>query len=133
MKGNPPRDPRFLAGVKLLERTGARSFRIGHSDEDDGDPVIWHATATWGLNPTTGRPMPRGGRISHEVAAALNPVDAVMRLCEQVIDGGECAHCHRPTAFTPDTDTAVLDLIGCVYAWDPELATFRRDCEGDAA
>jgi len=22
--------------------------------------------------------------------------------------------------------------VGCVYAWDPELSTFRRGCEGDA-
>lgn len=33
--------------------------------------------------------------------------------------------------FVEDTDTTLLDRIGCVYAWDPELAMFRRGCEGD--
>jgi hypothetical protein len=127
-----PNDPRFLAAVQLIERTGAQSFRIGYSDEADGPPIVWYATATWGLDPSTGRPLPKGGRITHEAAAAISPVDAVLRLCEQVIDGGECAHCHLPTIFVPDTDTTLLDRIGCVYAWDPELATFRRGCEGDA-
>jgi len=128
----PTDDPRFIAGVKLLERTGARSFRVGYSDEDDGDPTVWYACATWGMSPQ-GRPLPKGGRAWHEAAAGLDPLTAVMRLCERVIDGGECTHCHLPTIFVADTDTALLDRIGCVYAWDPELATFRRGCEGDAA
>lgn len=122
-------DPRGLAGVKLLERTGARTFRIAYSPDDDGDPTIWHATVTWRLG-TDGRPIAKGGRERSEVSAGLDPVTAVMRLCEQVIDGGMCVHCNRPTIFVPDTDTRVLDRLGCVYAWDPELATFRRDCEG---
>lgn len=125
-------DPRFLAAVKLLERTGARNFRIAHSPEDDGDPTVWYATATWYMR--SGRPVAdsRGGAaVVHEAAAAINPVTAVLRLCEQVIDGGECAHCGLPTIFVEDTDTGLLDRMGCVYAWDPELATFRRGCEGD--
>lgn len=123
-------DPRFLAATKLIERTGARSFRVGYSHEDDGEPIVWYATATWGIG-TDGRPLPRGGRERHEAAGAINPVQAVLRLCEVVIDGGECAHCGDRTIFVPDTDTALLDRIGCVYAWDPELETFRRGCEGD--
>lgn len=129
------KDPKFLAGIKLLERTGIQSFRIGHTDEDDGDPVIWHATATWGISPSTGRPMPRGGRIQHEAAGALHPLTAVMRLCELVVDGATCIHCLQHTIFdenpmdTPFDD--LLNAIGCVYAWDPELKTFRRGCEGD--
>jgi len=123
--------PKFLAAVQMIERTGAQSFRIGWSDEDDGEPTVWYATATWGRDPATGRPMPKGGRLAHEAAAAIHPEQAVLRLCEQVIDGGECSHCHLPTIFVPDSDTEVLDLIGCVYAWDPELETFRRGCEGD--
>jgi hypothetical protein len=124
-------DPRFAAGVQLLERTGARSFRVGHSDEGDGEPTVWYAVATWGLDPSTGKPLPKGGRIRHEAAGAMHPLGAVLRLCERVIDGGECAHCHLPTIFVEDTDTGLLDRMGCVYAWDPELATFRRGCEGD--
>lgn len=125
-------DPKFLAAVKLIERTGAQSFRVGFTPDDDGPPTVWYATATWGLDPSTGRPMPKGGRQRSEAAGAIHPVNAVLRLCELVIDGGTCAHCGRPTVFVADTDTTMLDRIGCVYAWDPELATFRRDCEGDA-
>lgn len=132
----PPFDsPRFLAGVKLIERTGARNFRIGYSPEEDGEPVVWYATATWFWR--SGRPVAdaRGGaQVRHEAAAAMDATTAVMRLCEQIIDGGECMHCHRPTIFLADADDAgPLDRMGCVYQWDPELATFRRSCEGDDA
>ena len=120
---SPITDPRFLAAVKLLERTGATGFRIGYSDEDDGPPVVWYACGTW-----------RGGA---EAAASLDPLQAVLRLCEQVIDGGHCAHCGQPTIFDPDMPMGspvdeLLDRMGCRYAWDPELETFRRGCEGSA-
>ena len=133
MSADDPRtlDPRFIAGVQMIERTGARSFRVGYSAPDEGEPVVWYAVASYGLNPSTGRPMPRGGRITHEASAALDPVRAVLRLCEQLIDGGTCAHCGRHTIFVADSDTAVLDELGCVYAWDPELSTYRRNCEGE--
>jgi len=113
-------EPRFLAAVKLIERTGATGFRIGHTDEEeDGLPVIWHATATYAAG--------------YEVAASLSPVQAVLRLCEQLIDGGECRHCHQRTIFDPDPPTGgalddVLDKLGCRYRWDPESATFARSC-----
>ena len=60
----------------------------------------------------------------------------MIRLCEQVIDGGLCTHCKRRTIFDAEPSDTVFDdalvAMGCVYAWDPELATFRRSCEGDA-
>lgn len=125
----PDLDPRALAGVQLLERTGASSFRIGYSDPDDGEPTVWYACATW--ERTAGGYRVKGTGRS-EAAAAIDPVTAVMRLCEQVIDGGQCTHCHQRTIFLADTDDAgPLDLMGCVYQWDPELETFRRGCEGD--
>lgn len=119
MPDDPTQDPRFLAGVQLLQRTGAQTFRIGYSDEADGPPVVWYAVGQWPGNKA-------------EAAASLDPLDAVMRLCEQVVDGGRCAHCHQPTIFVADSDTDLLEDMGCVYAWDPELSTFRRGCEGDA-
>jgi hypothetical protein len=132
----PELDPRFVAGVDLLRRSGMRTFRVGYSDEADGDPVVWYAVGTWGLDPRTRRPLPVGGRISHEAAASIHPVQAVLRLCEQVIDGGTCAHCGKRTVFSPDVDSTFEQMLtagleGCLYAWDPELATFRRGCEGD--
>lgn len=112
-------DPRFVAGVDLLGRTGAQGFRIGYSHEDDGLPVVWYAVATY----------LKGA----EAAAAMNPLDAVLRLCERVIDGGFCTHCQRQTIFVSDLDedSSLLNDMGCVYAWDPELSTFRRNCEGE--
>lgn len=112
----------MVAGVGLIGRTGARNIRIGYSDEADGIPVVWYATAAW----------KRPGGEYHEAAGGMSPTAAVLRLCELIIDGGECAHCHRPTIFVPDSDTSLVDLIGCVYAWDPELRLFRRGCEGDS-
>ena len=126
---SPELDPRFTAGVKLIERTGARDFRIGHSDPDDGEPIVWYAVATYKRRPGT------RARNPGEAAGALDGVTAVLRLCEQLIDGGQCMHCHQPTIFDPNPqDTPLddlLDAMGCVYAWDPELLTFRRGCEGD--
>jgi hypothetical protein len=102
-------DPKFMAGVALIGRTGAKNFRVGYSDPDDGEPTVWYAAA--------------GSDLGGEAGAALDPVKAVMRLCEQLIDGGTCTHCHQLTIFDDNPG---------VYAWDPELATFRRGCEGDA-
>lgn len=133
-------DPRFAAGVKLLERTGARQFRVGHSHEDDGEPIVWYATAKW-LVGLDGLPRAKGSPSdpvvpAHHAAGAMHPMLAVMRLCDDVITGGSCVHCYRPTIFDENpSDTpfdALLNAMGCVYAWDPELQTFRRSCEGDA-
>lgn len=110
-------DPRFHAGLDLLSRTGMSEFTIGHSDPEDHDPVAWYALGKWGDR--------------HEVAAGMHPFVALMRLCERVIDGGKCAHCGKPTIFVEDMETGFLDRVGCVYAYDPELRTFRRGCEGD--
>jgi len=110
-------DPKFIAGVDMIRRTGSQTFRIGYSDEADGPPTVWFATATW--------------LKSQEAAGALDPVTAIMRLCELVIDGGLCKHCNLPTIFISDSDDSFLSEIGCVYAWDPELKVFRRGCEGE--
>jgi hypothetical protein len=117
--------PKLLAAVKLLERTGAQTYRTGYSDEEDGAPTVWYAVAQWPGNKA-------------EAAASLDPVQATLRLCELVIDGGTCTHCGQVTIFDPDPPgddvlTEMLDRMGCRYAWDPELSTFRRSCEGDDA
>jgi hypothetical protein len=107
-------DPRFLEAVKLLERTGAQTFRIGLVDEEE-PPWVWYAVAEWA----------KGA----DAAAALNPLDATFRLCAQVIDGGECTHCGKTSSFIEDHEPGLLDAVTCAYAWDPELKTFRRGCE----
>jgi hypothetical protein len=125
--------PKFKAANDLLRRTGLTAIRVGWTDkEEDGEPIIWHVTGTWGRARYGINKPAHGKRIMYEVAAALDPETAILRLCEAVIDGGECAHCHRPTIFIEDEDTRMLDQIGgCIYAWDPELQVFRRGCEGD--
>lgn len=110
-------DPRVRAAVALIGRTGAAEFQIRYCDDDQ--PVVWVAAAYWSTHQCW------------EAAAAMNAPAAIFRLCTQVIDGGTCTHCSKPTVFTEDSDTTLLDLAGCVYAWDPELRTYRRGCEGD--
>jgi hypothetical protein len=105
-------DPRFAPAVVMLGRTGAAEFQVRYCEEDQ--PVIWMAAARWGE--------------VWETAAAMNPVLAVFRLCDQVIDGGVCQHCQRPTGFAPDLDEMPLDQVVCWYQFDPELVTFRRGC-----
>lgn len=126
MNTDPVVDPRLVAGVKLLERTGARSFELRFTEQE---PTAWVAVGTWRMN-RNGFPVPTGGKAHHECAAAMDPVEAVLRLCAQILDGGHCAHCRKPSSFLPDPGDLAPGLV-CSYAWDPELETFRRGCEGD--
>jgi hypothetical protein len=85
---------------------------------DETRPVIWISSGRWGKH--------------WEAAAAMTPVAAVFRLCDEVIDGGTCTHCHRPTGFVPDLDSMPLDNLVCWYQYDPSRAAFRRGCTGIA-
>ncbi len=126
--------PEAIAALDAIRRTGAEGIEIRYSDpSEDGDdgPVVWMAVAKYAA--------PIGGRIAdppgpthrYEVDAAMNPSTAVLRLAERLIDGGECRHCHRPTVFDADPFGAgALDVLGCVYRFDPELNSYRRSCEG---
>jgi hypothetical protein len=72
------------------------------------------------------------GETIWETAAAMNPVRAILRLCERLIDGSICTHCKRPAGFEPDDITSMpANDFFCWYQYDPELKTFRRGCEGD--
>ena len=114
--------PKFTAAVKLLGRTGARSFDMrwcGTGDDAEQPPIAWVALVEYSAS-------------RFECAAAPDPETAVLRLCERVIDGGECTHCHRPTGFDDGADDTLNQLLVpdfCWYMFDPELATFRRSCE----
>lgn len=113
---NPKEDPRFVAAVDLIGRTGASEFQIRYSDDES--PTVWFAVAKYGLKA--------------ECDAALDPGMAVMRLAERLIDGGQCTHCHKPTGLDPDSiDCMPLNELICWYQFDPELEKFRRGCEGD--
>jgi hypothetical protein len=121
-------DPRFLALVDVVRRTGAKEFQIRYSDDEE--PTVWMAVVGWDLD-RNGRPVAKGGRRRHEAAAGMTPLAAIGRLAERIMDGGECAHCHRPTAVSDDwTSTMPLEEHICWFVYDPELKTFRRSCEG---
>jgi hypothetical protein len=111
----PHKDPRFIAAVDLVGRSGADQFMMWFCDEQK--PLVWICAAlyedTW------------------ECAAGMNPLRAVFRLCETLIDGSTCVHCGKAAGFVPDLHPTIADDIICWYQWDPELKTFRRGCEAD--
>ena len=127
----PSEDPRFIAAVQMLERTGSSEFQLRYSDDEQ--PTVWIAVAQWHMK--DGRPVHRsrdGAQVRYECAAAIGPIEAVFRLCSQVMDGGTCEHCGRPSGFSEDVGgTMPLEGYVCWYEWDPELQTFRRGCEGE--
>jgi hypothetical protein len=114
-----PMPPQFRAAFDLMRRTGVNEVQVRWSDDEE--PTVWFVVAKYS-----------DGRF--ETAAAGNPTTAALRLCGRLVDGGQCLHCKRMTVFEPDMDALndVYKLVGaCCYQWDPELNTFRRDCEGD--
>jgi hypothetical protein len=122
-------DPRALGAIDMLRRTGALSVQVRFSDDEE--PTLWMACGEWAW--LDGRPVPAttpGAMRRYEAAGALTVERALLRLCEQVIDGGMCAHCNRPTIFDDGFDETLHAEVFCWTQWDPELRTFRRDCEG---
>lgn len=127
-------DPRFVAGYDLLRRCGAKSIRLSYTDPEEGDPTVWTiaASVTVPVRYMNGRRSATENRQGYVLGVGLVPLDAVLDACENAVDGGECAHCKRPTIFAASVADALdfenVDL--CTYGWDPELSTFRRSCEG---
>lgn len=124
-----PQDPRFIALVDVVRRTGAAEVQIRYDEEQQ--PIVWVAVAGYRVH--GGRPRSTG-KVNHwKAAGAIDPLGAVYRLAEEAIDGGHCTHCQRPTGITDDwTVTMPLDDLVCWYVYDPEMQTFRRSCEGDS-
>ena len=121
----PPEQQRKLkAAVDVIGRTGAHNIQIRWSDDEQ--PVVWFVVASYDED-------------VWETAAGRDPIDALLRCAAQLIDGGQCRHCGRPSALDTDwenplsTFAAQVGLPICSYTYDPELATFRRSCEGEAS
>jgi len=113
-------DPRFIAGVELVGRTGAREFQIRY--QDDEEPTVWIAVAKHTMR----------GRTHWMVGASPGPLGALFDLLDKLMDGGECQHCGRMSAVSHDyTDPTIFDEAICWYVFDPENRTYRRACEGD--
>lgn len=108
---------KMTAAVDFIRRTGASSFQLRYTDDEQ--PLVWIAVASFGER--------------HEVDASIDPERAVLRLAERLTDGGRCKHCSRPSGLDPDSlDTMPMSDMVCWYQYDPELKRFRRGCEGDA-
>lgn len=125
-------DPKMIAACDMLRRTGAAEVQIRYSDDEA--PTVWFAVARYRTR-SDGRPRSDGPITRWETASGHHPTEALLRLCERVVDGGACQHCMRPAMFHADLDANLtpLDPLFCSYEWDPELATFRRSCEGDSS
>jgi hypothetical protein len=113
-------DPRFLAALKFIERTGASQLQVRYSDDEP--PTIWMVVAVFnGQNPT--------GIRGAETDAATDPIRAALRLCERLADGAQCTHCHRMTGFDPDSlETMPMNDVICWYQYDPGAKKFIRGC-----
>lgn len=124
-------DPRFGAAITMLRSTGMLTFQIRYSDADE--PVVWMCVGEWNLS-EDGRPVnhTEEGKKTYVVACGLHPFAALMRLCDEVVDGGTCNHCHKPTGITTEWQhTMPMANDICWYQYDPETKTFRRGCSGD--
>lgn len=128
MAETAPDDPRFIALVDVIRRSGAAEFQIRFDDEQN--PIVWVAVVGYKMH--RGQPRSLGKVNKYVVAAALEPLIACYQLAEKLFDGGECAHCRRPTGITDDWEAKLpLPEMICWYVYDPENKTFRRSCEGD--
>lgn len=123
-------EPRFLGAVAVVQGTGAQAFQIRYSDDDE--PTVWIAVAEHVLD-AAGRPLPAPtpGRQVFTAAAGLSPLDAVLALAEQLLDGGQCVHCGLATAFETGFDLhpwlPMAEAI-CWTHWDHDSGSFRRAC-----
>jgi len=115
----PTADEMVRAAVALLPRLGCSNFELRYSEpEIEGSPIVWVAIATFASAP-------------HQVGAGLQPASACYKLLEQLVDGGHCLHCRRPTGISDDFTAAMpASQQICWYQYDPELKRFRRGCEG---
>lgn len=126
-RGDTETEARMKAATDMLRRTGAQWVQLRYSNDEE--PTVWFAVVRH-LVGEDGRPVPNGGAPATECAAALDPLRAMLRLCEQVIDGGMCAHCGRPAGLEPDSiEEPPGGKMICWYVYDPEMQTFRRGCE----
>lgn len=109
-------DPRMLAAIDLIGRTGAKNFQLRY--DDDPEPTVWVADAEW-----------PHGRLC---GAGFTPAEAAMALADNAVDGGRCAHCARPSGVTMEwaAEQPLAELI-CWFVYDPETKRFRRSCEGE--
>lgn len=122
-------DPRFLAAMDLIRRTGATEVQIRYSDDEE--PVVWFVVASFD-DPTAlgqGKIPPRKKAL--QIGAGIGPTSAALKCAEVLVTGAECTWCHRRSAMTTDFQLKPLPADICWYVYDPDTALFKRGCEDD--
>lgn len=122
-------DPRFIAALDLIRRSGALSVQVRYSDDEQ--PVVWMVVAEHKVDrrglPTSGKAEPSSDH--HTVGAGLNPVRAALMCAERLIDGRQCAHCLRPSAL--DTEEDGLNIpFACMVRYNATVEAYEQGCAG---
>lgn len=112
---------KLLAAIDLIRRTGASQVQVRYSDDEY--PVVWMVVALYnGKNPNKTQ--------GAEVACALDATQAAYRLCEKLLDGGQCTHCSRDVRFEHSLLVRMpMDDKICWYQYDPGSKKYVRGCE----
>ncbi|HZW75114.1 MAG TPA: hypothetical protein VFF43_16330 [Caldimonas sp.] len=90
-----------IACADLVERTGAKSFRIGYLADDPSRD--WYAEAQY-----------QGARIS--VGDQPGPVEAADALSRRLLAGGRCLRCDKPIALNDSPGTCRWTRNGARWA-----------------
>lgn len=122
-------DPRFVAVLKVMERTGLSSFELRYSDPEEEDEVdkkgavIWMAIAYYEIEH-------EGQRMrATKVGAHVDPVAAMFKLADEVFDGAMCIKCQRPMGFLNDDHDPPDIMPVCWLRWDEAGLEYIRDCD----
>lgn len=126
----PPEAADYMtAMIDLIACTGSTDFQLRWSDDET--PAVYMAVARYPKRsaiPSIGA-AGKSLRMKHlaETAAALDPILAIFRLCELLIDGGQCTTCRQPTVMLDSSDQPIEGLCGRRYN---RAGGFVRTCDG---
>lgn len=126
----PPMSDKAVAAIDVIGRTGASGFQLRIADAEQ--PTLYVAVATYDLP----HPVAALGE-GFDAAAGASPGTAVLRLFEQLLDGGTCTHCAKMTYVdlradgTPPLSEFPSEIHGqtCAWTWRPGEARWARGCE----
>jgi hypothetical protein len=109
-----------MACIDMVGHTGAIATDIRY--QDDQLPVVWMAVGQWNVE----------GHDVYQVGAAFTVENALCKLLEDVMDGGECTHCHRPVGFDANqplyADMGDSGLV-CWYFFNPDTKKIQGGCQ----
>ena len=107
-----------MAATDLIGRLGATSFELRYSEPETPEgETVWMAIAQF--------------KTGWDAGAGQSPLHSAHWLLDQLVDGGQCTHCSRPSGVDHGFSPMPLADAVCWYQYDPELRKYRRGCEGD--